>query len=167
LAEAPASERVLTRARPQGLAAAVAAAAALPVAAEADYLLVLHDDAELDPDAVARLVEAAEGVPGLKDAGVVGAKVVDHENPRLLRDVGRSADRFGHAYTALQPGEIGQGQSDRMIEVLCVSCCAMLVSRVAWQAAGWFDERFDPEHGELDFCWRMRLAGLRVVMTPL
>jgi GT2 family glycosyltransferase len=167
LEEALGSERVLTRSRPRGLAAAVATAAALPVAAEADYVLVLHDDAELDPEAVARLVEAAEGVPGLKDAGVVGAKVVDHENPRLLRDVGRSADRFGHAYTALQPGEIDQGQFDRMIEVLCVSSCAMLVSRDAWQRVGWFDERFDTEHAELDLCWRMRVAGFRVVMTPL
>ncbi|HYX12719.1 MAG TPA: glycosyltransferase family 2 protein, partial [Candidatus Acidoferrum sp.] len=161
------SKRVLTLPRPRGFAAAVTAAAGLPVAAGADYLLVIHDDAELDPDAVARLVEAAVGVPGVEDAGVVGAKVVDHEDPRLLRDVGRSADRFGHGYTALQPGEIDQGQFDRMIEVLCVSSCAMLISRAAWRRVGGFDERFDTAHGELDLCWRMRVAGFRVVMTPL
>jgi GT2 family glycosyltransferase len=167
LVEALGPKRVLTLEEPHGFAGSVAAATILPVAADADFVLLLHDDAVLDPDAVARLVDAAVGVRGVDDAGVVGAKVVDHDNPRLLRDVGRSADRFGHAYTALQPGEIDQGQFDRMIEVLCVSCCAMLVSRAAWRAAGWFDERFDPEHGELDFCWRMRLAGFRVVMTPL
>ena len=39
-------------------------------------------------------------------------------------------------YTPLQPGEIDQGQFDRVIEVLCVSTCAMLISRDAWQRVG-------------------------------
>ena len=87
--------------------------------------------------------------------------------PRLLRDVGRSADRFGHPYTPLQPGEIDQGQFDRVLEVLCVSSCAMLISRDAWQRVGLFDERLDADHEDLDLCWRARLAGFRVLMTPL
>ena len=69
-------------------------------------------------------------------SGIVGAKVVDWDDPRELRDVGRSADRFGHPYSPLQPGEIDQGQFDRVLEVLFVSSCAMLVSRDAWQRAG-------------------------------
>jgi GT2 family glycosyltransferase len=166
LIEALGEGRVLSLSAPRGFGGSIAAAMALPVVGDADYVCLVHDDAELDPDAVARLVEAATA-SGLRDVGVVGAKIVDHENQRLLRDIGRSADRFGHAYTALQPGEIDQGQFDRMIEVLCVSSSAMLVSRPAWQAVGFFDERIDAEHAELDFCWRVRLAGFRVVMTPL
>ena len=61
--------------------------------------------------------------------------------PGSCADVGRSADRFGHPYSPLQPGEIDQGQFDRVLEVLCVSSCAMLISRDAWQRAGGFDER--------------------------
>jgi len=53
---------------------------------------------------VARLVEAATGIPGVDRVGVVGAKIVDWDDPRELRDVGRSADRFGHPYSPLQPG---------------------------------------------------------------
>ncbi|MDP9329277.1 MAG: glycosyltransferase family 2 protein [Actinomycetota bacterium] len=166
LVEALGEGRVLSLSRPRGFGGSIAAAMALPVVGDADYVCLVHDDAELDPDVVARLVEAATS-SGLRDVGVVGAKVVDHDNQRLLRDIGRSADRFGHAYTALQPGEIDQGQFDRMIEVLCVSSSAMLVSKPAWQAVGFFDERIDAEHAELDFCWRARLAGFRVVMTPL
>jgi hypothetical protein len=103
----------------------------------------------------------------VENVGVVGPKVVDWDEPRLLRDVGRSADRFGHAYTPLQPGEIDQGQFDRVIEVLCVPTCAMLISREAWQQTGMFDERLDTRHEDLDFCWRARLAGFHVLMTPL
>lgn len=161
------SSRVISLADETGLAGAVRAVTELPVAQEADYLLFLHDDTALAPDAVARLVDAAEGIEGLERVGVVGPKVVDWERPRILRDVGRSTDRFGHPYTPLQDGEMDHGQYDRVLEVLFVSSCAMLVSRAAWQRTGLPDERFESHHEDLDFCWRARLAGFRVLMTPL
>ena len=166
LTQALGEPRVIALKEGRGLAGSVRTALELPVAQEADYLLVLHDDTALDPDAITRLVEAAIGM-GVEDVGVVGPKVVDWEEPRLLLDVGRSADRFGHPYTPLQPGEIDQGQFDRVVEVLCVPTAAMLISREAWQRTGLFDERLDARHEDLDFCWRARLAGFRVLMTPL
>ncbi|MEP6972855.1 MAG: glycosyltransferase family 2 protein [Actinomycetota bacterium] len=166
LTQALGERRVITSPQERGLAGSVQVALEIPAARDADYLLVLHDDTALDPDAVTRLVEAAIGMR-VEDVGVVGPKVVDWDEPRLLRDVGRSADRFGHPYTPLQPGEIDQGQFDRVIEVLCVPTCAMLISRDAWQRTGLFDERLDTRHEDLDFCWRARLAGFRVLMTPL
>ncbi len=158
--------RVIASTSDRGLAGSVRAALEIPAARGADYILVLHDDTALDPDAVTRLVEAAIGMR-VENVGVVGPKIVDWEEPRLLRDVGRSADRFGHPYTPLQPGEIDQGQFDRVIEVLCVPTAAMLISRDAWQRTGLFDERLDTRHEDLDFCWRARLAGFHVLMTPL
>ncbi|MEW6060103.1 MAG: glycosyltransferase family 2 protein [Actinomycetota bacterium] len=150
-----------------GFARAVQSSLELPVAQAADYVMVLHDDTALAPDAVARMVEAAEGIGGVERVGVVGPKVVDWDNPRILREVGRSTDRFGHPYTPLQDGEMDQGQYDRVLEVLYVSSCAMLVSREAWQRTGALDERLAGRHDDLDFCWRARLAGFRVLMTPL
>ena len=166
LRDALGERRVIVLPRPQGLAGSLRAALELPVASEADFILLLHDDAAMDPDAVSRLVEAAVGI-GVERVGVVGPKVVDWEHPRELRDVGRSADLFGHPYAPLQPGEIDQGQFDRVLEVLCVSSAAMLVSRDAWKRAGLFDERLDIEQQGLDFCWRARVTGFRVLMTPL
>ncbi|HEY6567063.1 MAG TPA: glycosyltransferase family 2 protein [Actinomycetota bacterium] len=166
LRDALGERRVIVLPKPHGLAGSVRAALELPVASEADFVLLLHDDAAMDPDAVARLVEAAVGI-GVERVGVVGPKVVDWEHPRELRDVGRSADLFGHPYAPLQPGEIDQGQFDRVLEVLCVSSASMLVSRDAWKRAGLFDERLDAEQQGLDFCWRARVTGYRVLMTPL
>ncbi|HEX9123592.1 MAG TPA: glycosyltransferase family 2 protein [Actinomycetota bacterium] len=161
------SGRVLRLSEDRGLAGAVRAALDVPVAQGADYLLILHDDTALAPEAVARMVEAAEGIHGVERVGVVGPKVVDWEQPRVLREVGRSTDRFGHPYTPLQDGELDQGQYDRVLEVLYVSSCAMLVSRATWQRTGFLDERFAGRHDDLDFCWRARVAGFRVLMTPL
>ncbi|HXF36237.1 MAG TPA: glycosyltransferase family 2 protein, partial [Actinomycetota bacterium] len=159
--------RVLALERNAGVAGAVREALArIPAAREADYLLVLHDDTVLAADAVERLVAAA-GLEGVERVGVVGPKVVDWEDPRILREVGRSTDRFGHPSTPLQDGEVDHGQYDRVREVLFVSSAAMLVAREAWERTGPFDERLVSHHEDLDFCWRARVAGFRVLMTPL
>lgn len=167
LLQALGEARVVALEGNRGLAGALRAAVEIPAARRADYVLVLHDDVALAPDAVARLVEAAEGLAGVERVGLVGPKVVDWEDPRLLRDVGCSTDRFGHPYSPLQDGELDQGQYDRVLEVLFVPSCAMLISRETWQRTGAFDERYAGHHDDLDFCWRARLAGFRVLMTPL
>src|SRR6266542_33884 len=157
------ADRVIRLGHNVGFPAAVAQALRSESAREADYLLLLHDDAVLAPEAIGRMVRAAERIDGV---GVVGPKVLDWEDPELLRGIGMSSDRFGYPYSPLEEGEIDQGQYDRVREVLFVSSCAMLVSKEAWDRIGPPDERFDSHHEDLDFCWRARLAGFRVLMTP-
>ncbi|HET7869562.1 MAG TPA: glycosyltransferase family 2 protein [Actinomycetota bacterium] len=167
LQQALGPKRLIALPEDRGLSGALRAALDLPVARAADYVLVLHDDAALASDAVTCMVDAAEGLRGVERVGIVGPKVVDWDDPAVLREVGRSTDRFGHPHTSLQDGELDQGQYDRILEVMYVSSCAMLISREAWQRTGPFDERFGGHHDDLDFCWRARLAGFRVLMTPL
>lgn len=167
LEQALGERRVMALAQPRGLAGAFRAAMEQPAASEAELVLLLHDGSTLDPDTLQRLVDAAVGLPGIDRVGIVGCKVVDAHDPRRLLDVGRSADIFGHGYTPLQEDEIDQGQFDRVLEVLSVSSVAMLISRDAWKKAGLLDERIAPLHQGLDLCWRVRIAGFRVVMMPL
>jgi GT2 family glycosyltransferase len=164
--EALGSRRVIRNDRRLGFARSLAEAMSRPIAQGADFILIVDPRASLDTEAVSRLVEAAVGI-GVEQVGIAGAKIVDRERPRLLRDIGRSSDRFGHAYSPLQPGEIDQGQFDRVLEVLCVSSATMLIARETWERIGMFDERLDPAHADLDLCWRARVAGYRVLMTPL
>jgi GT2 family glycosyltransferase len=157
------ADRVIRSNDNMGFAGAVGIALASETAQQADYVLLLHDDTLLDPGAIAALLEAAERVEGV---GIVGPKVLDWDEPRVLREIGLSTDRFGYPYSPLEEGEIDQGQYDRIREVLYVSSCAMLVSKEAWARIGPPDERFSPAQDDLDFCWRARLAGFRVLMTP-
>lgn len=166
LVHALGEDRVIRREAPIGIARSFDEVLAHPAAGAADFLLLLHDDVALDQEAVARLVEATQ-LAGVDRVGIVGAKIVDWDEPRRLLDVGRSADRFGHSYTPLQADEIDQGQFDRVLEVLAVDSCAMLVAREAWTEVGLFDERLGDDDGDVDLCWRARIAGWRVLMTPL
>jgi GT2 family glycosyltransferase len=166
LVQALGEGRVVRHEEALGFARSLEATARLSIATGADFLLALHDDAALDPEAVQRLVEATM-LPGVEDVGVVGAKVVDWDQQRVLRDIGRSADRFGHPYTPLQAGEIDQGQFDRVLDVFAVDGCALLIRREVWQRVGLLDERLGDDDADLDLCWRVRVAGWRVLMTPL
>lgn len=163
LIEALGEDRVILLGRNKGFPASVSAALSIPVARQADFVLLIHDDTVLAPDAVALLVAAAGEAEG---AGVVGPKVLDWERPQVLREIGMASDPFGYPYSPLEEDEIDQGQYDSPREVLFVSSSAMLISREAWLRAGLFDERLGTCHADLDFCWRVRLAGFRVVMNP-
>jgi GT2 family glycosyltransferase len=157
------ARRVVRSSVNHGFPAAMRRAMELPAAKEADYLLFLHDDTALQPDAVAQLVEAAQRMEG---AGIVGPKVLDWDDPSVLREVGFAADRFGFPHSPLEADEIDQGQYDAPREVLFVSSAAMLVSREAWTRIGPPDDRLAPAHGDLGYGWRARVAGYRVVVSP-
>jgi GT2 family glycosyltransferase len=155
--------RVLRLDRDLGFTGAVRRALEVPAAAEADFVLLMHDDVVLAPEAVERMVAAARRLEGV---GVVGPKVLDWGRPRMLREVGFSADRFGYPHSPVEEGELDQGQYDAPREVLFVSSAAMLVSRSAWSRAGLPDERLTPADGDLELGWRMRLSGFRVMVAP-
>jgi GT2 family glycosyltransferase len=155
--------RVIRLERDVGFSEAIRHVLRSEASADADYVLLLHDDAILTPGAITGLVEAAMRIDGV---GVVGPKVLDWDDPRRLREIGLSTDRFGYAYSPLEEGEVDQGQYDRIREVMFVSSCAMLVSRQVLNRVGLPDERLPSSQGDLDFCWRARIAGFRVLMTP-
>lgn len=155
-------KRVIRLGEDRGLAGSIRRVMEVPAVRTVDFLLLMHDDVGLAPQAVARLVEEAGRVPG---AGAVGPKILDWDG-RVLREVGLSTDRFGYPHSPLEDGEIDQGQYDAPREVLFVSSAAMLVSRAALDRVGPPDDRLAPARDDLDFCWRMRLAGYRVLVTP-
>src|SRR3990172_10446067 len=66
LSQALGEGRVIALGRNLGIAGALRAATDLAPAQGADYLLLVHDDVVLAPDAVTRMVDAAEGFKGIE-----------------------------------------------------------------------------------------------------
>ncbi len=128
-----------------------------------EWLWLLHDDVAVEPDTLARLVEAVRRSPSV---GVAGPKVVQWDNPRKLVEAGRALTRSGRRLSAPALGELDQGQYDTRSDVLAVGSAGMLVRREVFERLGGFDPAF-PEHGgDLDLGWRAQLAGYRVVVVP-
>lgn len=155
-------DRVLSMDRDVGFGRAVAAALRTDLAAGADYVLLVHDDMALMPDAVQWLVRAMEADPTLS---VVGPKLREWDEEPLLQQVGMSADAFLRAESRLEPGELDQGQHDARGDVLYVSTAGMLLRRDVFTTLGGFDARFRAYRDDMDLCWRVWLAGRRVAVV--
>jgi GT2 family glycosyltransferase len=135
------------------------AAATDPGVRRIEWIWLLHDDCEPAPETLERLLRAAS-----RDRSVVvlGPKVLDGSDRRVLREVGISIDRAGRRVTGVEPGEIDQGQHDHNRAVLAVGSAGMLIRRDVWDRLGGFDTRLKLFRDDVDFCWRVHAAGLRV-----
>ncbi len=156
-----------------GLAHAVALGADAPLprrrAADQDapppvgWIWVLHDDCAPEPDALRVLLDAAETMPS---AAVLGPKVRDWDDPKLLVEVGLTVDRAGRRETGLERREYDQGQHDAVRDVLAVGSAGALLRRAVFAELGGFDPRLPLFRDDVDYGWRVNAAGHRVVVVP-
>ena len=129
----------------------------------ADAVVLLNNDAVLEPDALGALWRAATAVPRV---GAVGAKVLSAADPgRIWATYGRLT------YRAALVDLVGQGERDgpafataRDVDV--VPGCAMLLTRAALETVGLLDERYFAYHEDVDWCVRARSRGFRIRFAP-
>jgi len=156
-------ERTVHFRRNVGFGRAVQAALKRTELRETDFVLLLHDDLVLAPDAIPRLLEAFRKDP---DLSIVGPKLREWSADPVLQEVGSTIDRFGRSETPVDPGELDQGQHDRQREVLYVSTAGMLLRAETLRAIGGFDNRYPAFRDDLDLCWRAWMYGHRVEVVP-
>ena len=136
---------------------------AVPAAAvaEAEYLLVCHDDVALAPDTVGILVAEAER----SNAGVVGPKIVDWDRPEIIQHAGYDVDRFGVPAERVGQDELDQEQQDGVNDVFALPSAVLLVRRELFMRLGGFDAGMTFRGEDVDFCWRAQMAGARVMFV--
>jgi len=139
-------------------AASVSAGAGGPAGAT-EWIWLLHDDCEPAPDALEQLLA---GAGRSRLAAVMGPKLKDLSDRRVVREAGITMDRAGRRLTGVEPGEIDQGQHDGSRAVLAVSSAGMLVRRDVWNQLGGFDPNLPLFRDDIDFCWRAHAAGYEV-----
>lgn len=144
-----------------GYAAAVNTVLSL-VEGESGFFCLLHDDVDLAPDAISRLVEELYRT----NAGVVGPKLVAWNDPTVIDSVGEEVDRLGERDPVADEGERDQEQHDAVLDVFLVSSACMLVRADLFREIGGMNPRLQVTGADLDFCWRVHLTGARVVIAP-
>lgn len=146
---------------PQAVRAALEALPA--VASDAEWIWLLHDDANPDPDALLALTLAIEEYP---DADILGPKLREWPSLRRLLEVGLTITGTGHRETGLERGEYDQGQHDEPRRVLAVNTAGMLVRRRVLEDLGGFDDELPIFGNDIDFGWRAARAGHRTMVIP-
>jgi GT2 family glycosyltransferase len=130
--------------------------------ARGEYLVLLHDDAEVEPGWLEALVETAERHP---EAGAVGGKVLfpdgrlQNAGMILWRDATTSPCWLGEAPPATA--------FDRLRAVDYCGTSSLLVRAATWDAAGGLDERFYPAYYvDVSLAMAIRQLGQAVLYDP-
>jgi GT2 family glycosyltransferase len=130
--------------------------------ARGELLILLHDDAEVEPGWMEALVQTADNHP---EAGAVGGKVF-HPNGRL-QDAGMILWRDGSS----SPPWVGEAPPpsafDRLRAVDYCGTSSLLVRAAAWDAVGGLDERFYPVYCvDSDLSMALRRLSMVVLYQP-
>ena len=133
--------------------------AGLAPADRTEWVWLLHDDSEPAPDA---LEELLRGAAQARSSAVLGPKIMDWADRRVLLEAGVTIDGAGRRITGVEPREVDQGQHDGDRDVVAVSSAGMLVRRDVWDHVGGFDPAMPLLRDDVNFCWRVHAAGHRV-----
>ncbi|WP_457966339.1 glycosyltransferase family 2 protein [Arthrobacter sp. D1-29] len=131
--------------------------------AATEWIWLIHDDAAPAPEALAELLGAVERAPSVT---VAGCKQLDWHAGRRLIDVGLSTSGWAERLTLIDADELDQGQYNGRSDTFAVNSAGMLVRRDVWEHLQGFDPALPGSGDDVDFCWRNRLAGHRVVVVP-
>lgn len=126
------------------------------------FFLICHDDVAPEPRVVRLLV--AEMFRS--NAGFIGPKLVDWDQPRRLQHVGLGLDRFGEVDPVVGPDEVDQEQHDAVRDVFVLPSAFMLARADLFRALGGFDPAISFHGDDVELCWRAHLTGARVVVAP-
>lgn len=126
----------------------------------ADYVLLLNNDCTVHPRLVDELVGVAEQDPGI---AVVGCKNLHHDDRRVVWAAWERVD-YGPLLTRIY----GRWQWDRPAfsrqrDVESVVGCGYLWRAAALEDVGPLDTEFFGYHEDVDWCYRARQKGWRVV----
>ena len=126
------------------------------------FFLICHDDVAPEPDALRIMVEELYR----SNAGAVGPKIVEWDDPGVLQSVGLGMDRFGEIDPVIEPGEVDQEQHDGVRDVFVIPSAFMLVRADLFRELGGFDPTLDFYGDDAELCWRIHHSGARVMVAP-
>jgi GT2 family glycosyltransferase len=126
------------------------------------YTVLLNNDAAMDKDCLKFLVSEAKAK---KDCGMVAAKILQMDNPRLIDSAGDYIDAVGHA------NNIGYGEKDgekyeKGGYVFMVSGGGCLIKREVFESIGFFDPDYFAYMEDVDFSLRAQMAGFKAWFEP-
>jgi len=124
--------------------------------ARGNLLVILNQDTEVHPD---WLEELKSVLSQDSKVGVCGPKMLDLSNRNRVQQLGVLVDRFGFS-------SYGSLQNKIPREVFMVSGAAMMIRHDLFDLVGRFDREYFLFEDDLDLCWRVHLAGYKVMVNP-
>jgi GT2 family glycosyltransferase len=122
----------------------------------AEYVWLLNNDTEVTPQSLSAMIEKAEVNPSV---GAVGSVLMYKDRPNEIQLWGGGRVNFWMA----RPYHFSVPVKDTEIEYICGA--SLLISRVALLNIGPLDEDFFMYWEDVDYCFRLRKAGLLLAVA--
>ena len=137
---------------------------------DSDYYVLLNSDVEVTPDWIEPIIDLMESNAGI---GACQPKILSYASRDSFEYAGAAGgwvDKFGYPFArgrVFDTVEKDTGQYDEAQPCFWASGAALFVRADMYQVLGGLDEYFFAHQEEIDFCWRLQLAGYKVFVQPL
>ena len=131
-------------------------------AAQGDFIALLNNDAEAEPDWLAELHRACSRAP---EVGMAASKILVWEDPTRIDKAGHLIFPDGQN-RGRGTGAVDRGQYDREEEVLWPDGCAAMYRKQMLDQIGGFDEDLFAYGDDAELGLRARIAGWLCWYTP-
>lgn len=135
---------------------------ALALADGCTHVLLSNNDTAFGPGTVATLLAALAG----SGCAAATPKIMVHDQPQVLWYAGGHINAWLMRDPHRGEGEVDRGQFDERGPTGYAPTCFMLLERGVFDAVGTMDERYFVYYDDVDFVWRMRARGLRLLYVP-
>lgn len=133
---------------------------------EAKYYVLLNSDVRVTPDWTAPLLNLMESDPSI---GVCQPKINAQLHPNMFEYAGAGGgllDALGYPYCRgrlFETVETDHAQYDDVQEIFWATGACMFVRAQVFHALGGLEPAFFAHMEEIDFCWRAKIAGYKVM----
>ena len=134
-----------------------------------DYYVLLNNDVAVTAGWIEPIIELMEADSAI---AVCQPKLLDFNNKQQFEYAGACGgwlDALGYPFArgrVFEQLELDQGQYETAQACFWASGAAMFVRAATFKAVGGLDEYFFAHQEEIDFCWRIQLAGYKVYVEP-
>jgi GT2 family glycosyltransferase len=136
---------------------------------DADYFVLLNSDIEVTPNWIEPVIKLMES--DLKIAACQPKLISYYEREKFeyAGAAGGFIDKYGYPFCRgrlFQSIEKDKGQYDDVAEVFWATGACMFVRAEVYRKLGGLDNRFFAHMEEIDFCWRAKNEGYKIMYCP-
>ena len=135
----------------------------------ADYYILLNSDIEVTENWIPSLIRLMEEDPRI---AACQPKIRSYHEPSRFEYAGAAGgfiDKYGYPFCQgrlFQSLETDHGQYDQVAEVFWATGACMFVRAGLYHKLGGFDDDFFAHMEEIDFCWRAKNLGYKIMYCP-
>lgn len=136
---------------------------------DTEYTIILNSDVVVEKNWLDPIFEMMNND---KEIGIIQPKILSLENKAQFEYAGAAGgwiDSLGYPFCRgriFDTVENDTGQYDSIEEIFWASGAAMVVRTKLFKALGGFDKDYFAHMEEIDFCWRAKRAGYKVIYCP-